>query len=84
MRRAAVLALAFLGFDCRCRTEYAPGDVTSKCVDEGYKAAQARDAMSDPLAPKTECESCCRAHGWDSVDPGPCECGKLGIDVLLK
>lgn len=79
-----VVPFAALLCDCRCRTQYAPGDVTSKCVDEGYKAAIARDAGNDPLAPKNECEKCCSDHGWEGVDPGPCECGKLGLDVLLK
>jgi hypothetical protein len=85
--RALVVVLA-LGavVDCRCRTRYEPR-VTAECnsfaADEIEKK---RDAGTpyDLLEYKRVCEGCCSNHGLTGVDPGPCECGDLGLDVLMK
>ena len=61
---------------CRVRTEYR-GDITKACEEEaGYDAG--------PQAHREACEACCNKRGFESVEPGYCSCGKLGLDGLLK
>lgn len=72
--------------DCRCRTTYAP-EVTARCMDEAARTVASRDG-GHPAVDLTEhkrlCEQCCHDHGLEAVDPGTCECGKLGLDVLTR
>lgn len=85
MRRHVIVPFLLVLADCRCRTQYEP-EVTRQCM--GWAAdelEQRRDGgVVDLLEHKRLCEDCCRSRGFDAVDPGPCECGKLGVDVLLK
>lgn len=87
MRRTfwgVVTAIGLL-VDCRCRTTYEP-ELTDRCTAAAAAELDlARDGGAVDLSEhKRRCEDCCRAHGADAVDPGPCACGRLGLDVLLK
>lgn len=77
-------AVVFL-VGCRCKTRYEPV-VTEQCrLSAAADLNAKRDGGAFDLSEhKRLCEECCRARGFASVDPGPCECGELGIDVLLK
>ena len=79
-----VLAMVAAG----CRTE-ARADVNEACHREADAAIAGKRAATDggavdPGAHRTICEDCCRRHGLNSIEPGYCECGKLGLDALLR
>ncbi len=63
---------------CRLHSTY-DTEATRACMAEATA-----DAGTDPGAVRTLCEACCHRGGLSSVEPGYCECGKLGLDALLK
>lgn len=86
----APLALALLSLAAllgACRSSVDP-EATRACRAE----AAAKVRASHPSGPtpgvgqeeRELCEACCRARGLSSVEPGYCECGKLGLDALMK
>ena len=82
--RSSVLLLLALG---ACSSS--PGVEPLFHALETGSAAEAMEAKReagtyDGLEFKRICEDCCHAHGLSGVDPGPCECGDLGLDVFLK
>jgi hypothetical protein len=64
---------------CRLRTTY-DGGATAACMAE----ATADAGAGDMSGVQTRCVACCQKRGLSSVEPGYCECGKLGLDALLK
>jgi len=62
---------------CRIHTTY-DGTVTSTCTTE------ATTGTTDPVQARQKFDDCCHRNGLDSVEPGSMECGKLGLDALLK
>jgi hypothetical protein len=88
-RSLCFVALILLA-DCRCRTTY-NGEVTKQCNDlaaaeytKAVKDAGTSSTNIDPLMHKNICEACCHSHGLSGVEPGPCVCGELGVDAILK
>jgi hypothetical protein len=88
-RSLCFVALLLLA-DCRCRTTY-NGEVTKQCnelaateYNKLLMDAGGSSATIDPLTHKNICEACCHKNGLNSVEPGPCVCGELGLDGLLK
>lgn len=81
------MAIALSLTDCRCRTT-SNGAVTRQCNEladvEYRKALVDGGAKVDPLLHKNICEGCCYEHGLTGVEPGPCVCGELGVDVIFK
>ena len=70
------LALLLLA-GCRVHTTY-DSAATSDCAKE------ANTGITDPKVNRARFDECCHRRGLDSVDPGSQECGKLGLDALLK
>ena len=85
-RAVALVALAVAFMNCRCRTRYEPA-VTAECHSAAAQEIdrdRGRDGGLGFADFKRVCEDCCRRHGLGGVDPGSCECGDIGLDVLLK
>lgn len=85
---AARVFAVLLCAGCRAKTEW-NSEVTSLCTSQAateISAIQADGGMlaNGPMEYKLRCERCCRDHDLDSVEAGPCACGKLGFDVLLR
>ena len=78
---AVLLLSATVMAGCQCRTEYHP-DVTKECMDEALASRGGLDG--GPVHENDICKECCLRRGLQSVDPGGCECGKLGVDALFK
>jgi hypothetical protein len=83
--RSAPIAVLLLSLSalcgCRCRTEYHP-DVTKECMEEALASRGRSDG--GPVRENEICKECCVRRGLQVVDPGGCECGKLGVDALFK
>jgi len=72
---AVLLLLAAAG--CQLRSTY-DGAVTRLCVSE------ASSGTSDLTLVRERFQRCCNRHDLQVVDPSGRECGKLGMDALLK
>ncbi len=79
--RPWLIVVLFVFGGCRCRSEYR-SDVTKECMDQAMEEQRKHDG--GPFDANTRCKDCCHGRGFDNVEPGPCACGRLGLDGLAK
>lgn len=79
----AAILLVLSGAACRVRSKY-DGEATTACMHEASAKDQKARLDGGSIDVNRACKDCCHEKGLDEVEPGPCECGKLGLDALLK